>query len=191
MSHVLHRHRFVVLDLETTGLSSRRHHICEIGLVELLRGRVADRLATLVRPPRGIGRDASLVNGITPGMLRDAPRFAEAWQRAERFLGGDVLVIHNARFDLAFLCKHLARLGRPALGNPVVDTLALARSLWGSGGNTLADLVRRLGVEHSRAHRALGDAEATAEVFVRMLPRLEERGVTSLEDLLGVELLVR
>ena len=98
---------------------------------------------------------------------------------------GDLpLVNHNAPFDLPFLQELMRSAGQRPLLNPVVDTLGLARGLFGSGGNSLSPLAERLGIPAESAHRALGDALTTARLLLELAGRWErERGIGSLAEL--------
>ncbi len=136
-----------VIDVETTGLSpADGHRVCEIALLRFLRGTVVDSLVSLVDPLRPISPGASAVNGITDPMVAGAPTFADLFPRIAAFVGDDVLVFHNAPFDLSFL-RHESRLaGERWPGNPVVDTLALARRTRMFRDHSLSALCARYGI---------------------------------------------
>ena len=176
---------FVVLDLETTGLSPDRDRITEIGAVKVRGGEVLGELRTFVHPGGPIPPAITAVTGITDAMVRDAPDVAAVLPTVLRFLGDAVFVAHNARFDLAFLRAAAAAVGLPPPEPPVIDTARLARRL-------LADEVRNLRLAtiaaHLRTrtrpeHRALADARATVDVLHGLLERAGSLGATSLEDL--------
>jgi DNA polymerase III subunit epsilon len=176
---------FVVLDLETTGLSPDRDRITEIGAVKVRGGDVLGELRTFVHPGGPIPPAITAVTGITDAMVRDAPAVAAVLPTVLRFLGDAVFVAHNARFDLAFLRAAAASVGLPAPEPLVIDTARLARRL-------LADEVRNLRLAtiaaHLRTrtrpeHRALADARATVDVLHGLLERAGSLGATSVEDL--------
>jgi len=97
---------------------------------------------------------------------------------------GWTIAIHRADFDLSFIGALLRRHGADPIYNPVIDTLGLARGLFGPGGNSLSELSEKHGIAHAPAHRALPDARATAELLKTLAPRWEtERGVQSLAEL--------
>ncbi len=177
--------RIEVLDTETTGMSpAQGHALVEVARVRLLDGAIADRWASLVNPGRPVPADASAVHGITDAMVADAAAPAEAGRVLREGCGAAPLVLHNAPFDLPFLAAMLRRAGLPPLWNPVVDTLGLARGLFGAGSNSLGALAARLGLPRETAHRALGDALTTARLFLALAGRWEaERGVRSLAEL--------
>ncbi|TCJ16035.1 DEDD exonuclease domain-containing protein [Rubrobacter taiwanensis] len=175
---------YVVFDVETTGSSADGGGITEIGAVRIEDGRVVDRFSTLVNPERPIEPFVARLTGITDAMVAGAPKTAEVIPRFERFTEGTVLVGHNAAFDCAFVAA--ARGGEP-LPNPVLDTLRLARALVpGLRRYRLAALARHLRVRESPNHRALSDAAATAEIFLKLLQMLREAGVRTVGEALEV-----
>src|SRR5437870_2715775 len=120
--------REIVIDTETTGLDPQDgHRIVEIACIELMHhvptGR---RLHRYVNPEREMPADAYEVHGLSAEFLAGHPPFAAIVDELAGFIGGDRLVIHNAELDLAFINAELARLGRPLLVCPFVDTLAVA-----------------------------------------------------------------
>ncbi|MBC7105805.1 MAG: PolC-type DNA polymerase III, partial [Firmicutes bacterium] len=175
---------FVVVDVETTGLRARADEIIEVGAVKIRSGSIVDRFHSLVRPRRGIPERITRLTGITWDMVRDAPPAREVLARFAGFLGRAVLVAHNASFDAGFLEAALEReLGRP-LDVPVLDTLGLVRSLHPSLRTyRLEALAAHFGVPHNVRHRAASDAEATAGIFLALLPELAARGVRTLAEL--------
>jgi DNA polymerase III epsilon subunit family exonuclease len=174
----------VVVDVETTGWSPANDAIVEIARVTLEDGTITEQWTTLVQAGRPMPSEAARIHGITDAMLATAPAPSDIARPFRDGCGDDTIAIHNASFDLPFLNALLRRLGAAPIYNPVVDTLGLARGLFGSGSNALGDLVRRYGIEQGTTHRALPDALATAEVLVALAPRWEwERGVGSLDEL--------
>ena len=138
--------------------------------------------SSLVRPARPIPREASDIHHITDEMVRDAPERAAVAAIVSRECGRWPLVLHNAPFDLPFIATLLRAGGCPPLGNPVIDTLGLARGAPdpdggapGLGEHSLGALARRFQLPIETAHRAAGDARTTARVFAE-LARLWERG---------------
>ena len=179
---------FVVLDLETTGLSPDRDRITEVGAVRARGGEVLAELRTFVHPGVPIPPAVTTITGITDADVADAPDVATVLPLVVDFLGDGVLVAHNARFDLGFLRAAAARLGLPRLRPRVIDTAVLARRL-------LRDEVRdlRLGTlaAHLHApdtpdHRALHDARATLHVLHALIERASAFGVTTVEDLVAL-----
>lgn len=168
----------VVVDVETTGASADfGHRVIEIGIVRVESGQVVAEHQQLVNPQRRISPGVTALTGITQEMVDGQPTFVEKFPQILELMSGAAVVGHNVRFDLSFLRREFRRAGREiidALGasTPVLDTVRLARRRFGRGGNGLGQLTRRLGFAPTVAHRALADAQATAEVLHRMLEPL-------------------
>jgi DNA polymerase III epsilon subunit family exonuclease len=176
---------YVVVDLETTGLSPGRCRICEIGAVRIAELELGDTFQTLVAPGVPLPRAIGVLTGLRDAELRRAPSPVAALRRFLRFAGDAVLVAHNARFDLAFLDREVDRLTGRRLAGPVVDTVGLARRLL--AGRTsrcgLAALAGFFGTSVAPCHRALPDAQATAEILLALLGLAQERGALTVADL--------
>jgi DNA polymerase III epsilon subunit family exonuclease len=176
---------FVVVDLETTGLSPRTARICEIGAQRVRGLGLEDTYETLVDPGIPLPATVASLTGIRPRELSGAPTARAAVERLVAFTGDAALVAHNARFDLAFLDHELERLTGRRVAAPVVDTMWLARRLL--EGRTrhvgLAALSRFFGVATTPCHRALPDARATAEILLVLIGLAQERGARTLADL--------
>jgi DNA polymerase III subunit epsilon len=176
---------FCVVDLETTGLSPSRSHICEIGAARIERLDLAETFQTLVNPRERLPLQIAALTGIDDRELRRAPSVALATRRFVAFAGDAVLVAHNARFDIAFLDAAVLRLGDRRLAAPVVDTVWLARRVLAGRQARfgLASLAQFFGTGTRPCHRALPDAEATAEILLRLLGLAQERGARTVADL--------
>lgn len=176
--------RFAVVDVETSGLSTRRHRILQVGVVTVESdGSIGDEWSTLVRRrwpwsrvgPRG-------VHGITRRSLRGAPRSADVMRELGRRLDGAVFTAHNADFDAEFLERAAKRAGVSLDLQPRVCTLRLSRRLDADRQLThgLTDVCARYGVTVERHHDALEDARATAAVLPHLLAA---SGITDAVDL--------
>ncbi|ETA49810.1 3'-5' exonuclease [Ponticoccus alexandrii] len=180
---------YTVFDTETTGLLPHKDEIVQLGALRVLGGRIVpgETIDQLVDPGRPIPPSATRVHHVTDAMVAGKPDIAEAGRRFHSFAQGSVIVAHNAPFDMAFLRRHRARMG-VEWHNPVLDTVLLSAVLFGaSETHTLDALCQRLGVtipERLR-HTAMGDAQATAEVLIHMLPMLQARGLTTLGAVLA------
>src|SRR5215218_550809 len=175
---------YVVFDLETTGLGQAAR-ICEIGAVRVEQLELRATFQTLVDPVSPLPHAVSQLTGIRGRELRGAPRVATAVRRFMRYAGDGVLVAHNARFDRSFLDRDLDRLTGRRLAAPVLDTLALARTLLaGRTSRTgLARLAQFFGTSVRPSHRALPDAQATAEILLALIGLAQERGARTVGDL--------
>src|SRR4051812_33668964 len=179
---------YVVVDLETTGLRPGTSQICEIGAVRIRGFEIDDLFETLVNPGRPMQPGVSALTGLTDRQLRAAPAPAFAVQRFLAFAGDAVLVAHNARFDLSFLDRETERLTGSRIAAPVVDTVPLARRLLAGRvpRASLAQLSYFLGTSVTPCHRALPDAQATAEVLLALIGLAQERGARTVADLVAL-----
>lgn len=182
----LHDVTFVVVDLETTGGRAADCEITEIGAVKVRGGQVLGELGTLVDPGTPVPPAITVLTGITTAMLVGAPRIEEVLPTFLEFAQGAVLVAHNAPFDIGFLKAACARTGHAWPGNPVVDTVRLARRVVlrdEAPNHKLSTLAGLFHATVTPSHRALDDARATVDVLHALLGRLAPLGVTHLEDL--------
>jgi len=178
--------RFVVVDLETTGLRPAQSAICEIGAVRVEALLPAGTFQTLVDPGVPIPPVIEGITGIADRDVRGAPGAGAAVSRFLAFAGERaVIVAHNARFDLAFLDREVELLTGRRLAAPVVDTVGLARRLLGGrvARVGLASLAHFFGTSVRPCHRALPDAQATAEILVALVGLAQERGARTVSDL--------
>ena len=176
---------FCVLDLETTGGSAADCSITEIGAVRIRGGECLGTFGTLVNPGCAIPPTITILTGITDSMVVRAPRIESVLGSFLDFIGDAVIVGHNIRFDMSFIQAALARDERPALTNPTIDTVALARRLVRDEvpNCKLGTLAERFRLPHRPNHRALDDAWATADLLHVLVERAAGLGVTGLDDL--------
>ena len=155
----------VALDLETTGLDSNRHQILEIGAVRFRGDEVIETYQTLVNPGVPIPEFIQRLTHISPQQVKRAPFFSSVAAEIEDFLGADPIIGHNIQFDIGFLATN----GVP-LSNPSYDTWDLASVFLPSSRQySLKYLTSFFEVEHNDAHRALADAMATKNVYIKLL----------------------
>jgi DNA polymerase III epsilon subunit family exonuclease len=176
--------RFVVVDLETTGLRPGESRICEIGAVRIEALSAAATFETLVDPGVPLPPIVSSLTGIEDEDLVSAPGAADAVRSFLAFAGDAVLVAHNARFDVAFLDREVERLTGRRLAAPVLDTVGLARRLLAGRVPrvSLSSLSYFFGTSAQPCHRALPDAEATAEILIALIGLAQERGARTVAD---------
>ena len=168
--------RQVILDTETTGLStSKGHRIIEIGCIEMINRRLTGReYHRFVNPERAIDEGAERVHGISLADLEGQPLFANIAEEFLEFIKGSELLIHNAEFDVGFLEYELTLMkhAQPAISDhaTVLDTLNLARKMHPGQRNSLDALCKRYEVDASRrdVHGALIDSELLARVYLAM-----------------------
>jgi DNA polymerase III epsilon subunit family exonuclease len=173
---------FVVLDIETTGSGRASGRVMEIGAFRVSRGRIVADFQTLVNPLEPIPEFVSQLTGITDRMVAGSPRFDEIAREMLGFIGDSVLVAHNADFDVRFLNGEIARLyPRRKMWNQSLCTLRLSRRLLpGLDNYRLHTIAEHCRVPLRNRHRAAGDAEATAHIFIRLLELLRDGGVHNL-----------
>ena len=175
---------FVVFDIETTGLSKETESITEIGAVKVVDGKIIDRFSTFVNPERPIPAEITKLTGITNEMVADAPVITEILPRFLEFCQDAVLVAHNANFDTGFIRLNAERKCGIEVKNTVLDTLELSRSLLPELKKHKLDIVcEQLGVSLEGHHRAVNDAEATAEVFLKFIDMLVEKEIYKVDDI--------
>lgn len=176
---------YTVLDTETTGLNpADGDEIIQVGAARIVNGRIVDgeSIDQLVDPGRSIPEAGIPIHGIRPEMVRGQPRIGEVLPRLAAFAADTVLVGHNVAFDMRFLALKEEATG-VAFRQPVLDTLLLASVVTPhEEAHGLEQLAGRLGLTISGRHNAYGDAIATAEVFLRLLPLLAERGIVTLGE---------
>lgn len=158
---------FLVVDVETTGLSVERgDRVCEIGAVRLRGGAIIETFGSLINPQRPISAGAYAVNRISPQMVADAPIFPEVAEKLWTMMKNSILVAYNAPFDLSFLTYEFKLSGYPAIQNPVADALTLARQLIpGLSTYQQQNVAAVVGIPFPVKHRALEDTMTTAQLF--------------------------
>jgi Rad3-related DNA helicase/DNA polymerase III epsilon subunit-like protein len=162
---------YVALDLETTGLSPRLDRMIEVGAVRFREGQVLASFQSLVRPEVGIPRAVQELTGIRDADVAAAPPPDQVLEQLIEFVGDSAVVAHSGNFDLSFLDE-----GSPKSRYELFDTLDLARILLPTApSHSLPHLSRQLGLNHPHPHRALSDADAARQLFLRL--REHSRGL--------------
>ena len=174
---------YVVFDLETTGFSNEKNNIIEIGAVKVSNGQITDRFSSYVNPREPIPFQIEQLTGINDAMVADAPVIEEMLPQFLEFCGDAVLVAHNADFDIGFV-RSFAKRQDLVFEPTYLDTVALARVLLPHLAKyKLDNVAKALGVALENHHRAVDDAGATAEIFVKFIEMLRVRGVDSLDKM--------
>lgn len=188
--------RYVVVDLETTGLSLRYDQVLSVGAFRIVDSRVklGEMFNRLVNPGRYIHPDSIKVHEIVPDMLAEASPLSDVLDEFLAFLGKDILVAHHAVFDLSFLNSSMKKKYGFPLQNLVLDTIPLCREIafppheypYGldldRGPSGLDEIARHFGIDIHQRHTAIGDALATAMVFQRVMARSEKMELGRLKD---------
>lgn len=172
---------FVVFDIETTGFSPVHNRIIEIGAVKVIDGQIADRYSAFVNPDVPIPFEIEKLTGINDEMVMDSPMIDVILPQFFDFCEDAVLVAHNANFDMSFIIENARRLGLEKEFT-YVDTVGIARILLPrQARHTLDAVAKTLGISLENHHRAVDDAEATAEIFVKFIPMLKAEGADTLK----------
>ena len=179
---------FVVFDVETTGLNAlQADKICELGAVKVKAGQVIDSFNSLINPLRPIPLSATAIHGITDKDVEGAPLFKETAGGFLEFIGELPLLAYNISFDLSFLGPELKNAGFEPLTNPCVDILTICRRFLDNLGRfNLSFVAKFFAIPEEATHRASQDALVAAQAFLRLLPRLEEKGIATLNNLYTV-----
>jgi len=170
----------VILDTETTGLSTaEKHRIVEIGCIELDNQIPTKKIFhEYLNPQRSVSEDAYKVHGYSDKFLSDKKTFSEIAENFLNFLKNKKIIIHNAPFDLSFLDYELKLINKKSINKDnVIDTLEIARSKHPGSQNSLDALCKRYNVDNSRRekHSALSDCHLLKEVYVNLLGQKEPK----------------
>ena len=173
---------YVVFDLETTGFSPDKNKIIEIGAVKVVNGAITDRFSTFVNPQVPIPFNIEELTSIRDDMVMDAPIIEDILPEFMKFCEGAIMVAHNADFDMSFITKNCELQGLPH-DFTIIDTVALARILLPMLNRFKLDTVAKaLNISLANHHRAVDDAGCTAEIFVKFIQMLKERGIENLDE---------
>jgi len=179
---------YTVFDTETTGLDPEGgDEIVSIGAVRIVNQRIQyqETFETLVDPGRDIPAEASMIHGISHNMVKGKPVIEDVLPQFHKFVGNTVLLGHNIAFDMKMLRIKEEATGIRFFKAPVLDTLLLSAVLYPAHGrHDLETIAKRLGVDIMGRHTSLGDAIATAEIFIKTIPVLQERGIFTLKQAL-------
>lgn len=171
---------FVVFDVETTGLSAVYDTIIELAAVRIQQGEIVDRFESFANPHHALSETTINLTGITDEMVQDAPEVDDVLKDFHTWMGEDILVAHNATFDIGFINQGFEKIGLGKVENPVIDTLELARFLLPQLKNhRLNTLCKHLDIELTQHHRAIYDAEATGYLTWKLVNKLLEQGITN------------
>ncbi len=199
LSTPIDRARYVVIDTELTGLDPRKDSVVSIGAIEMEGSKILlGRTFYRVVAPACVDVSAVPIHGITPQETMECPKIEAVLPEFVSFCEGAVLVGHRIGIDLTFINRELKENYGTALTNPSIDTFRIYKWLKRleigadafyeepKESETLFDIAGAFGITVNRVHDALYDAYITAQLFQRFLPKLIERGVRELRDLLRI-----
>src|SRR5215213_3263231 len=170
---------FVAIDVETTGLEAGTDEIIEVAAVKFTGDTVLETFQKLIKPHHSLPLKIARLTNITDEMLADAPRFSEVAPELVRFVKSYPLVGHSVGFDLKMLQAQGMRFPQPAYDTFDLATLLMPRS----PAYRLGALAAAIGITHDEAHRALADADATRQVFLHLLKRIEALDLSELSEI--------
>ena len=174
---------FVVFDIETTGFSQTKDRIIEIGAVKIVNRNIVDRYSTFINPEVPIPYEIEQLTSITDDMVIGAPKVETVLPEFLQFCQGCCLVAHNASFDVGFLNKNAERMGI-SMDFTAIDTVGLSRILLPELNKYKLNVVAKaLKVSLENHHRAVDDAGATAEIFLKLCVKLEEKEISKVDDI--------
>ncbi len=178
---------YVVVDIETTGLSKNYHKITEIAALNVKNGTIKKEFHTLVNPQVKIPSFITKLTGINNEMVKDAPTIGEVIPKFVKFSNNKIFVAHNAMFDYGFL-SNAAMQQQLELKTETLCTRKLAnRLLPDLASKRLGSLCEHFNIVNESEHRAMGDAKATVHVLNNFNSMLEQRGIKTPQDLLRFE----
>lgn len=167
---------FVVVDVETTGMSASEDRMTEIAMMKVRNGVLVDEYSTLINPLVTISHFITDLTGIDNIMVQDAPTAREIMPRVAEFLGDSVFVAHNAAFDWGFVSQAAQRERGIDLENPQLCTVKLSRRILPMlQSRSLGPVAQFLDVNIPQRHRASGDAYATALILIKFLSYLKKK----------------
>ncbi|MCQ2523307.1 MAG: PolC-type DNA polymerase III [Lachnospiraceae bacterium] len=175
---------YVVFDIETTGFSPVKNKIIEIGAVKVKGGEIIGRFSEFVNPECAIPYRITKLTGIDDRMVEDAPTIESILPRFLTFAADSILVAHNASFDTSFIKANALAMGI-SYEFTSVDTIGMARPILKELNNyRLETVAGKLGVPLENHHRAVDDAECTAQIFLKLSQKLMDQGVKTLDELI-------
>lgn len=169
---------YTVVDTETTGLDAEKDRLIEIAAIRVRSGKETARFETLINPGRKLTKKIVSLTGITDEDVKNAPSAEEALAAFLAFLKDDVIVAHNANFDVDFIFESLVRCGLPPIDNNFIDTLRIAKYIDPDVNNyKLSTLAKAYNIPQSTAHRALADCETTLALLRALDADAKQQGI--------------
>jgi len=184
----LKNEEYVIVDIETTGLSKYKHNITEIAAVRVKNNRIVGEFQMLVNPLKPIPKFITRLTGITDDMVKDAQPIEKVLPVFLKFFGSNVLVAHNATFDYGFISHNAETHLDLLVENERLCTRKLAnRLLPDLGSKKLSNLCEHFGIVNITAHRAMSDVKATHELFSKFISLMGLRGLKDKKSVIKFE----
>lgn len=174
---------FIVFDIETTGLSNTSDRITEIGAVKIRNMEIIDTFSALINPEMPIPLKIQELTGISNEMVREKPTIDKVLPEFLEYIGDKVLVAHNSEFDIGFIRENAKRLNLE-FDNNEIDTLKLSRVILKELKKHKLNLIaKHLGINLENHHRAVDDAQATAQIFIKFMEILKEKSINNFNEI--------
>lgn len=178
--------KYIVVDIETTGLNRERDQITEIAALKIEGNRIVDKFETLINPLMKIPVEIIQLTGITDSMVKDKPTIQEVLPTFIDFIKKDILVAHNAIFDIGFLNFNYNKYFNMSLDNRNICTMNLAKKIVSTiPSYRLSSLCNYFDIKNESAHRAMGDVYATTKLFTKFQAIMHNNGLKGDHDILG------
>jgi DNA polymerase III epsilon subunit family exonuclease len=179
---------YVVLDIETTGLSKHAHRITEIGAIKIENSRIKDKFHTLVNPQTLIPPFITSLTGIDNNMVKDSPPIKEVMPQFKKFLECKPLVGHCVTFDYGFLDYNSQIYLSQKIENLKICTRKLSRRLVPDlKSYKLSSLCEKFNINNSLTHRAMSDVQVTYKIFKELIPLMQKRGINNVEHIINFQ----
>lgn len=179
---------FVCLDTETTGLSPLSGgRICEVALLASKKGQRANSFTTLINPQMSMHPEVVAIHGITNAMVANSPVFEQIAPMLIDQLSGNILICHNADFDIAFLRSEFENIGLKMPPCLILDTLKFARCNGNFTKNRLGVIAQELGISNDGWHRAMADTVMTEKIFYHFVSKFKRCGARTVGDLMAFQ----
>ena len=176
--------RFCVIDLETTGGNPETEKIIEVGMIKIENRKITEERSFLINPQKDIPDFVQKLTGIRKADVEHAPKIEEVIDEIVQFIGDTILVAHNTSFDVPFLNGVLKNLQRPTMDNKVICTNIMTKYLIPDiMSSNLQYMSQIFNITHSKAHRAIEDARATAFLLLKYLEIFEEKKIRKVNQL--------
>lgn len=174
---------YVILDIETTGLSCSENSIIEIAAIKVKNGKISDKFESLINPGCTIPPFITNLTGISNSMVCSAPCVNDVLEKFVCFVENLPLIAHNASFDMRFIHHNLSKCGLE-INNEVIDTLKLSRQLYPHfPSHKLGIVADNLGVKVQNAHRAMADVDILHNVFDIMVCDIEKNSINTKQNI--------
>lgn len=186
---LLEKAAFSVVDVETTGLSANKNRVIEVAIVKIENLKITDKLHYLINPQTYIPPFITSLTGIDNDDVIGAPIFSNIVDELITFIDNTILTAHNLPFDASFLNTEFLIAGREFINENSCCTLKIARNIYSTlQSKSLTSVAQYLNLKNTNAHRALGDAEITAKVLLKMIKEIQKKdNISTLGELLSYQ----